>query len=129
MEPNDNDLRDLLKEWDAPPFPSSIEKRLFSSRRSWWRSSLPLPIPLACCLALLLAFLTWRSVQPAPQQPAQVLIRTERVEVPIIRERVVTKIVYKRRPIPSPKPQLTFNELKPVGELRIKIVRHQNAQN
>jgi hypothetical protein len=129
MEPNeDSELRDLLKEWQAPPVPASLEKRLFGAPRRWWWASVRVPLPVACCLALLIAALFWRSGQALRLTPARIVIKTERVEVPVAREHVVTKILYKNRSTRAREHQLTFNELRPVSELRPRIVRHQDAQ-
>jgi hypothetical protein len=131
MEPNeDSELRELLREWQAPPVPAaSMERRLFGARKSWWCASIRVPFPIACCLALSMAALVWRSVQPPNPLPPRVVIETERVAVPVVRDRVVTKIVYKYRPARTPEHELTFNELRPVAELRLRIVRHQDAKN
>ena len=131
MEPNeDRELRDLLKEWQAPPFPSALEQRVFGGRNLWWRASVRLPAPIACCLALLMTALLWQAAQSSKPLPPRVVIRTERVEVPVLRERIVTKIVLKNRPlVPLRQRQLTFTELRPVPELRLKIVRQQDAKN
>ena len=131
MEPNeDSELRDLLRVWQAPPVPvADMERRLFGARGSWWRASIRVPFPIACCLVLLMAAVVWRSARPPKTLPPRVVIQTERVEVPVVRDRVVTKIVYKNRRARAHEHELTFNELRPVAELRLRIVRHQDAEN
>lgn len=78
MEPNDDvRLRKLLAEWKAPETPQSLEERLLSvpaTSQPWWRfllrGSIRVPVPVACCLALLMFFagfeLTHRITPGAP---------------------------------------------------------------
>ena|ERR1035438_7385819 len=110
MEPFERDelsqqeLDDLLKEWQAPAPPPHLRAALFpEGPRPWWRRiwtiSIRVPLPVACCLGLLFAAAAWRIAQPAP-------------------ERVVV-----------PAHGLTFTELKPVAELRLRIIRRVNAKN
>jgi hypothetical protein len=69
----ENELSSLLKHWSvaAPP---DLERRIMSARanlaqshdgRRWWRflvkGSIRLPVPVACCLAILLVALIWHS--------------------------------------------------------------------
>ena len=125
----DDELTDLLREWPAPSAPSSLERRLFAARRSWWRTSISLPVPFAFILAMLMAALLWRSAERLKPIPERIVVKTERVLVPVVQERVVTKVVYKNRAASPPSHALTFADLRPVGELRLKIMRHSNAQN
>lgn len=137
MEPNnDQDLRSLLREWQVPSMSSSIEERVLTAHRPWWRFLLNgyvrVPVPLACCIVLLLAAAeAWRWTRPARTVVPRVVVKTERVEVPVVRERVVTKLVYKKRPAFADTPEhgLTFRQLKPVGELRPRIIRGRHDQN
>ena len=128
MERNeDSELRDLLKDWEAPAVPESLE-RLFGARKRWWQASLRIPVPLAVFLALLLVAGLWRWPQRRlPITAERLVLRTERVEVPVVRERVVTKIIYRNRPPRMREHTFTFTELRPVNELKVRIVRHQNA--
>jgi hypothetical protein len=78
MEPNDDvQLRRLLREWKAPGTPSSLDDRVLASRempQTWWRffvrGYIRVPVPVACCLALLVFFagfeLTRRVTPGAP---------------------------------------------------------------
>jgi hypothetical protein len=57
------------------------------------------------------------------------LVKTERVEVPVVQDRVVTKYVYRNGP-PAPAIHgLNFDELRPVAELRPRIIRSGDAKN
>ena len=64
MEPNDPQLRELLREWQAPGIPASLEERVLRPSRSWSRILLHgyirVPVPVACCLMALVMFAGWR---------------------------------------------------------------------
>ena len=69
MEPqNDSELRGLLKEWRTPELPSSLEGRVLRRRESWWRFLLQgyvrVPMPVVCCLTILLTLAAWRLAKP-----------------------------------------------------------------
>jgi len=135
MEPdNDPQLRSLLKEWQVPPLTTSFEERVLGTRKSWWRfllnGHISVPVPIAGCLALLMAAGGWRWAALERALPPRVVVKTERVEVPVVRDRVVTKFVPKIEPAPINRSHaLTFHELKPVTELRPRIIRGGNDQN
>jgi hypothetical protein len=122
-ELSEQELNGLLREWKAPEAPARLRAAVFSGPpRPWWqrlwRTSIHIPVPVACCLVLLLAVAAWRgSSRPAPR----VIVRTERVEIPVVQDRVVTKTVYRDR-LPS-------NQLQPVAELRPRIIRRGHVQN
>lgn len=137
MELNDKqELRRLLQEWQVPLASPSFEERVLMARRSWWRSFLTgyvrIPVPAVCCIVLLLVTgEVWRWTRPMPAVAPHVVVKTERVEVPVVRERTVTKVVYKNRPnlAETPERGFTFRQLKPVGELRPRIIRGGHDQN
>ncbi|SPE41729.1 hypothetical protein SBA3_4550004 [Candidatus Sulfopaludibacter sp. SbA3] len=115
MEPFEHDelseqeLDDLLNQWTSPAAPPHLRAALFPpAPGSWWRRmwtvSIRVPLPVACCLALLLAAAAWRAAQPAP--PA-----------------------FKPTVVSTPAHDLTFNELRPVVELRPRIIRRENGKN
>jgi hypothetical protein len=77
MQPDNDDaqLRGLLREWQAPETPRSLEHRVLGSRvkasakGSWWRfligGYIRVPVSVACGVALLLTAAVWRvSVRP-----------------------------------------------------------------
>jgi len=85
-------------------------------------------LPAAAALAVVFSLAAWRlSVPAAPR----VEIRTERVEVPVVEERVVTKTVYRDRVVPSRASEKgsDVQGLQPVAELRPRIIRRGNVQN
>jgi len=77
MEPNDPKLRDLLREWQAPPLPPDIDRRVLANcgapRPPLWRffrASIRVPVPIACILTLvLLTAGWWLARQTEPQAP------------------------------------------------------------
>jgi hypothetical protein len=69
MEPNDDSqLSSLLKEWRAPATPLSLEQRVLG-QQNWWhflvRGYIRVPVPVVCCLALLMAGGVWTSLRLA----------------------------------------------------------------
>ncbi len=112
MEPlDDQDLTDqeldrMLRQWEAPPAPARLRAALFSqSAAPWWKRSIRIPLPVAACLAVLLAMGAWRWVTP--------------------RDRVVTRVAYRDNTAQA----MTFHELQPVTELRPRIIRRGHAEN
>ena len=64
-----------------------------------------------------------------PRVP-QVVVKTERVEVPVIQDRVITKYVYKKAPAAQKAVRgFDIDGLKPVAELRPRIIRSGDAKN
>ncbi|MGH9632509.1 MAG: hypothetical protein ACRD7E_29740 [Bryobacteraceae bacterium] len=65
---NDDELRSMLRTWQAPPAPESLHARVF--RRRWpsfqWLLSgeIRLPVPVALALLCLLIFVAYRAVRP-----------------------------------------------------------------
>jgi hypothetical protein len=126
-ELNDRDLDVLLREWKTPSVPARLRERVFGEPdRPWWRkiwsASIRIPAPVAVCLALALALGAWRWIAPAP---ARVVTKTERVEVPVVTERVIT--LYRERPAAIKATAVPV--LRPVTELRPRIIRNRNEEN
>jgi hypothetical protein len=79
MQPNDDlrdddlqddaQLRQVLQEWQAPATPRALEQRVLASRDPWWRffinGYIRVPVPVACCVAVVVIFAAWRSVKPS----------------------------------------------------------------
>jgi hypothetical protein len=73
MEPNDPQLRDLLREWQTPPVPRSLEERAVPPR-SWARFLLHgyvrVPMPAVYCLLALMLLAGWKvAARPAQTAP------------------------------------------------------------
>jgi hypothetical protein len=136
MEPFEQDelteteLDRLLEGWAAPEAPARLRASIFpESSAPWWKrlwmSSFRIPVPVACLLLLAPVVAVWRGAKP----PAtQIVVKTERVEVPVVQEhvviKVVTKYVYRKEPS-----GFDIQGLKPVAELRPRIIRSGDAKN
>ena len=73
----DDQLSALLKKWDVTA-PAELESRVIRARadaaalkqrRSWWsfllKGSIRVPVPVACCLAILMIVVVWREAKVA----------------------------------------------------------------
>jgi hypothetical protein len=64
MEPNDPQLRDLLREWQTPAISPAVEERVLKLHRGWsnflLHGSIRVPLPVVYCLLALLIFAGWR---------------------------------------------------------------------
>jgi hypothetical protein len=102
----DRELDGMLQRWKAPEAPARLHAALFPAPdMPWWRRSIRIPLPVAACLMLLLLAGVWRSLSP--------------------RERVVTQIVYREHAAGT----VSFRDLRPVTELRPRIIRRGHAEN
>ena len=116
----DEELRELLRAWEAPGLSHDARVRLLAEFRAGacraplWRralmAELRVPLPLAACalvaLLSLLAFAAHTATRPARAATAvasqtsnttNVAPSVKVVEVPVVRERVVTRVVYVER--------------------------------
>jgi hypothetical protein len=132
MEPFEKDelqdraLDSMLQQWRVPRAPERLRQAIFpASARAWWSrlwtTSIRVPLPVACALLMALALGVW--LWPRPVPALRTVVKTERVEVPVIQERVITRTVYRDRKVQFP---LAWY---PVTELRPRIVRSGNDQN
>lgn len=93
----------------------------------------PLPVPVGLVLLFLAAvaglFLTRQT--PAPQIPAPVVVEVP-VQVPVVKERTVTQIVYReRRPALTrskrtaspPQVENTFAQFKPTDDVKLTVIK------
>lgn len=120
----EKDFKSLLEKWQVAPSPPSLDQRVMTSyhaqtaRPSWWRrmltASIPVPVPAAAALVVVMvlgaAALTRPLPAPMPQAPT-IVERIKTVEVPVVQEKVVQRIVYRARetamasqakPLPAP---------------------------
>jgi hypothetical protein len=108
----DAELTALLRTWDAPAQEAGARARLLADFRAsfgrapLWRRALTaqvrVPLPVAACLGLVLLgslyALGARATAPAESSAAQAAPAAVRVvEVPVVRERVVTHTVYVKK--------------------------------
>lgn len=73
MEPlNDDELKQLLREWRAPNAPPALKGKLFL-KQSWWRwlltGSIRIPVPIGIALSFALAALIYWSAAQRAQLP------------------------------------------------------------
>ncbi len=101
-ELTDEELGEVLRQWGAPAAPARLRAALFPETRApWWRRSIRVPVPVAACLAVLLAAGAWRLLtSPRPAPPARPEVQT-----------------------------LTFRNFQPVSEFRPRIIRRGHVQN
>jgi len=133
-ELSDSDLDQLLRQWNAPAPPAHLRTNLFPrSTLPWWRKiwTISVPLPVACGLAMVFFLAAWFWIRPSAPEPAHVVVKT--VQVPVIQERVVTKVVtkYVYRSVPAEPAASGFNVggLRPVAELRPRIIRSGDAKD
>jgi hypothetical protein len=66
---NDDELRKMLRQWQAPLAPEGLERSILRRARPRWRwlltGAISVPAPVALCVAVLLVLLALR---PARQQ-------------------------------------------------------------
>ena len=87
MEPNnDAELHDLLREWQIPQLPTSLEERVLRRQGRWWRfllkGSIHVPLPLAVCFAGLLTILAWELARLSNRPAPSLVVRPGIVEIP-----------------------------------------------
>jgi hypothetical protein len=145
------DLKELLKEWQIPDPPPHVDARVAATysrmRRRWisgWTRSVRLPAPVfALLLVLQLAsVMVIGHYLLATNLPAPVLSMPERVvEVPVVKERVVTQVVYlpadaaggsRQRASQAATAQenesqpMELTGFRPVSELQIHVIKGEN---
>lgn len=133
---NDDQLNDILQAWRAPrPSPplEACSLEAFRRRRgSFWRwfiaGSLRVPVPMAAAFIIVLIYSGFRLWRP-PAAP-QIVVQTRTVEVPVVRERVVTRTVFVERPATPPGSHRaaplvagTLRDFQPVTEFAPRVVR------
>jgi hypothetical protein len=101
----DRELDGMLRQWKAPEAPARLRAAVFPQASGpWWRTmwsaSIRVPVPVACGLIVLLGLL-WRAVPGS----TRVVVRTETVQAPVAER------------------QAKARELRPVAELRPRIIR------
>lgn len=157
MEPDesagaDRELKDILSEWTLPEPTAALDERVFSDYRSqfhrrarwrrWVTGSIRLPVPVAAILGLLFCATCYLAVRKATAHSVRIVTvsappKVVEVPVPVIKERVVTRIVYAKRkarensapdvlaPIDENKAiaQVDMTGFRPVSEIKIIVVK------
>lgn len=145
--PEDGELNRLLASWRATETPGELDQRALASYRKhfnrgrfwrrWLARSIHVPVPIAAAAVLLLcatSFLAARKATsfPIENPPAAVSTKIVEVRVPVVQEKIVTRVVYKNTgaqkakdgaaPISIP-PRIDLADFRPVSEIKI-IVSH-----
>ncbi|HJU92825.1 MAG TPA: hypothetical protein VJ656_07830 [Pyrinomonadaceae bacterium] len=99
----------------------------------FFRFSIPVPAPVAVALIVACAILVPLGIRAARKQtarPSVVHVPVEvRVEVPVIRQKVVTRVVYRDRRTSKqtgnaePKVENTFAKFKPTDEVKLTVIK------
>jgi hypothetical protein len=128
-ELSEGELDGLLRGWEIPNPPAQLRKAVIGQSRStpWWavwNGSIRLPLPVIALAALVLAIGFWKWPRPAVvrELPARVEIRTVRVEVPVVKKEVITRVVYRDG---NSRQADEDRELRRVSELSLRIIRSQ----
>ena len=107
----DSELQTLLRQWQSTRSSPELDRRVLTAYRNqvssdggWKRlfmRSIPVPLPIAAALLLVLVFLGSRTLRPPTvvrlEVPAPVS-EVVRVEVPVVREKIVTRVVHRLSP-------------------------------
>ena len=128
-------LREKI-EHSAKDFDAKAQRRkgvrmfLFAPLRFCVRTTVPVPVPLIVAVVLAFAAIVPGTKQPAPQSPAIVHVP---VEVPVLQEKIVTRVVYRQRRLPArtvkqsinaePKVESTFAKFKPADEVKLTVIK------
>jgi hypothetical protein len=74
VQPEDDpQLRDLLREWEVPGAPLSLNERILGRRQAWWRflitGSIRIPVPVSVLVAIVVVGLAAAVVQDHRKVP------------------------------------------------------------
>jgi hypothetical protein len=144
--PEGGGLNRLLASWQTPETPGELDQRVLASYRRhfnrerlwrrWLTGSVRIPIPIAAAAVLLLcatSFLAARKVTRSPieNKPAAETTKIVEVRVPVVQERIVTRVVYKKTgaqkvkkgpaPISLP-PRIDLADFRPVNEIKPIVI-------
>jgi hypothetical protein len=128
-------IEDSASRFDAKAQRRKAESTFFvSALRLCVKTTVPVPVPLM--VAVVVAFVSIGLIairgakQAASQTPSVVHVPVEvRVEVPVIQEKVVTRVVYrdkqtsKRATNAPPKVESTFAKFKPTDEVKLTVIK------
>ncbi len=135
------ELNELLKSWEVPEAPASLHRRVLSDYRQhvnrvpFWKklftSSVRIPMPLILAQAAVLlvagAFVISSFVTPKPATLPVIAenIPAKIIEVPVIQEKIVTRIVYATQ---QSKPQIKVITLPPTHSEEVTVRDETAAQ-
>ena len=148
--PEDGKLNRMLASWQTPETPGELDQRVLASYRRhfnrgrlwrrWLMGSIRIPVPIAAAALLLLcatSFLAARKATRSPIENTQTVVLTKIVEVPVFKEKIVTRVVYKKTdaqkankgpaPISLP-PRIDLADFRPVGEIKPIVIPGGNDE-
>jgi uncharacterized protein (TIGR03435 family) len=117
---NDPELHDLLREWQVPPFPTSLEERVLRMHGRWWgfllKGSIRVPVPLAVCLAGLMTMLAWELARLTNAPTLNLVMRPGIVEIPAstVGTNASQDGIRSRRPASPNEPEITSQTRAPL---------------
>jgi len=104
------ELKQWLAQWEAPETPARLDAQVRASYRQhfpqwpWWQRwltvSIRVPVPVVVAAGLVLCVMSWLAARQTASvviQPAADTAQTKFVEVPIVQEKLVTRMIYARR--------------------------------
>ena len=109
-----------------PDEPSLVER--------FFRFSIPVPAPVALALIIAFAVLVPVGIRAARKQttqtPSVVHVPVE-VQIPVVQEKIVTRVVYRERPARTskrtsnaePRVESTFAKFKPTDEVKLTVIK------
>jgi|HubBroStandDraft_1064217.scaffolds.fasta_scaffold768892_2 hypothetical protein len=128
-ELSEGELDGILRLWEVPSPPARLREAVFGPPRGtrWWAvwsASIRVPAPMVALVALVLAigFWKWPRQVVVQESPPRVEVKTVRVEVPVVKKEVETRVVYRDR---ISRQAEEDRELRPVAELQPRIIRGQ----
>jgi len=148
----DRELKNLLGEWSPPEITSSLDQRILTSYRRqvlhrpawrrWLTGSISLPAPVAVTAALLLCATSYLAARRAPSYtlepaPTPPTIKFVEVPFPVVQERFVTRVVYKKpdtkkaKESPAPSslpPRIDLADFRPVNEIKPIVIHGGNDE-
>jgi hypothetical protein len=148
----DMELKNLLGEWSPPEITSSLDQRILTSYRGqvlhrpawrrWLTGSISLPAPVAAAAALLLCATSYLAARNATSHslevpPITAPVQIVKVPVPVVQEKIVTRVVYKRTGAPNAKespapsslpPPIDLANFRPVGEIKLIVIPGGNDE-
>jgi hypothetical protein len=141
----DRELKRLLGEWKTPEITSSLDQRVFKAYRRqvldrpWWQrwltGSIKLPVPVAATAVLLLCATSYLAMRTSFLEftPSPPLVKVVEVPVPVIQEKIVTRVVYRKSGAPNSKEEpalinpisrINLANFQPVSEINPIIISH-----
>jgi hypothetical protein len=142
----DGELNRLLASWQTPETLGELDQRVlasyrrhFNRGRSWRRwlaRSIRIPVPIAAAAVLLLCATSFLAARKATSvsivnPPAAVSMKIVEVQVPVVQEKIVTRVVYKQtgaqqvKESPahiSPPPRIDLADFRPVNDIKPIVI-------